>query len=366
MQKIIGIGGAGSKIATKLSSDSIIVNVSEVELGKVSSHGNKIQAVLRGGAGMYKGCRMDPELGLEAYASVSRELESLIRGSLVIAATGGGTGNGITKGLMEYLVSRQEIIPIEQKTIFALILPYSRLESAEFVENTSMFLNDSVAPAIDSGNTGNIFMFSNRLKFENRIPEDRFNQMIVDSLKEFLSIPQKNAELKLVEGHVDQEDFDLFLSKPYFNHFTVFRYDPTQEFGRQLQDHGNQLLLPAEQPIEALFLMEIPAGGDQAAFYNLVEYFNRQGVKPLYSVAENSELTEPRVTVAQLYSRKPAELVHDFNTVADEHAQTKVKKTLNQFVQLEHLEVNMADEVRKVKTSGQDEIVALLKRIHKI
>ena len=365
MQNIIGIGGAGSKIASKLSSSSVVVNVSEVELGKVEC-GRKIQAVLRGGAGAYKGCRMDPAIGYEAYASVSRELEGLVRGSLVISATGGGTGNGITKGVMEYLVKRPERIPVEEKTLFALILPYDRLESAEFVENTSMFLNDSVAPAIDSGNTGNIFMFTNRLKFENRIPEDHFNEMIVASLKEFLSIPKKNAELKLLDGHVDQEDFDLFLSKPYFNHFTVFDYDPMQEFGRQLQDHTNTLLLPAEQPIEALFLMEIPAGGDQTAFYNLVEYFNRQGVKPIYSVAENPEIHQSRVTVAQLYSRKPAELVHDFNTVADEHAQTKVKKTINQFVELEHLEVNMADEARKVKAQGQDDIVAMLKRIHKI
>ena len=59
-------------------------------------------------------------------------------------------------------------------------------------------------------------------------------------------------------------------------------------------------------------------------------------------------------------------MVHDFNTVADEHAQTKVKKTINQFVELEHLEVNMADEARKVKAQGQDDIVAMLKRIHKI
>ena len=35
MQRIIGIGGAGSKIATKLDQDSVVVNVSEVELGKV-------------------------------------------------------------------------------------------------------------------------------------------------------------------------------------------------------------------------------------------------------------------------------------------------------------------------------------------
>jgi hypothetical protein len=365
MQKVIGIGGAGSKIASKLSQDCVVVNVSEVELGKVQAR-EKIQAVLRGGSGAYRGCRMDPELGMEAYGSVSRELESRIRGALVISATGGGTGNGITKGVLAHLVSRQEQIPVEEKTLFALVLPYARLESAEFVENTSIFLNDSVAPAIDSGNTGNIFMFTNRLKFENRIPEDHFNQMIVDSLQDFLSIPKKNADLRLIDGHVDQEDFDLFLSKPYFNHFTSFTYDPMQEFGRQLQENSNQLLLPAEQSIEALFLMEIPAGGDQTVFYNLVEFFNRQGVKPIYSVAENPALTAPRVTVAQLYSRKPAELVHDFNTVADEHAQTKVKKTISQYVQLEHLEVNMEEEARKLKTSGQEDILAMLKRIHKI
>ncbi|MCQ2402880.1 MAG: hypothetical protein MJ202_04055 [Lentisphaeria bacterium] len=365
MRNIIGIGGAGSKIASKLSSDSAIVNVSEVELDKVAAK-EKIKAVLHGGTGAYKGCRMDPALGEEAYASVSHELESRIRGALVVAATGGGTGNGLTTALMKHLVEQQDQIPVEEKTLFAMILPYARLESDEFVVNTSEFLNNAVASAIDSGNTGNIFMFTNRLKFEQRIPEDRFNQMIVDSLQFFLAIPRKNAELKLVDGHVDQEDFDLFLSKPYFNHFTYFDYDPGVDFGRQLQENTNELLLPAEQPIEALFLMEIPAGGDQSAFYSVVEYFNHQGVKPIYSVAENPAITKPRVTVAQLYSRKPAELVHDFNTIADEHAQTKVKKTLNQFVELEPLQVNMADEARKVKTTGQEDIVALLKRIHKI
>lgn len=365
MQKIIGIGGAGSKIASKLSSDCVVVNVSEIELGKVSAR-EKIQAVLRGGEGAYKGCRMDPAIGMEAYASVSRELENRIRGSLVISATGGGTGNGITRGVMEYLVARQEQIPVEEKTLFALILPYDRLESAEFIENTSNFLHDSVAPAIDSGNTGNIFMFTNRMKFEKRIPEETYNQMIVDSLRDLLSIPQKNADLKLVDGHVDQEDFDLFLSKPYFNHFTIFDYDPGQEFGRQLQDHPNKLLLAGEQPIEALFLMEIPSGGDQTAFYNLVEFFNRQGVKPIYSVAENPAISVPRVTVAQLYSRKPAELVHDFNTIADEHALTKAQKTVDQYTPLEPLEINMATEAKKVKTNGQDDILALLQRIHKI
>ena len=129
--------------------------------------------------------------------------------------------------------------------------------------------------------------------------------------------------------------------------------------------HHNPLLVAPEDPIEAMFLLEVPVGGDSTIFYNIVEYFNGLGVKPIYSVAENPAVKSPHVTVALLYSRKPAELVQDFNKVAEEQAQTKVRKTIDQFVQVEQLQVDLEDEARKAN-AGQDDILAMLKRIHKI
>lgn len=366
MMKAIGIGGAGSKLAVKWDKAATTVNVSKIELDKVPTEGDQILAQLRAGDGEFQGSRMDPAIGYDAYQTVSRDLKKRIKGSVVFTATGGGTGSGITRGILEDLVS-QEDIAIEDKTLFALVLPYGRLEADEFVSNTSKFLSGSVAPAIDSGNTGNIFMFSNQLKFEQRIPEDNFNQQIIESLQEFFAIPQKNADLKLLDEHIDQEDFTLFLSKPYFNHFTSFDYDANNDFGKQLTSHQNPLLLAPEQAIEALFLLEVPQGSDGTIFYNIVEYFNRQGVKPIYSVAENPALKAPRVTVSLLYSRKPAEQVQGYNQAAEEHAQTKVRKTLDQFVKVEPLHVDLDGEAKKITTpEGKDDILAMLKRINKL
>ncbi len=362
--RIIGIGGAGSKIATTWDSNATIVNVSDVEMGKLAS-GEKILASIRDGKGLVKGSRMDPKLGYRAYNSVQPQLANLCRGAFIFTATGGGTGNGITKGILED-IAKGESGDIKDRTLFGLILPYARLEGEQFVSNTSEFLNDAVAPAIDSGTTGNIFMFSNRDKYEKRISESGFNQQIIDSLKEFFAIPGKNERLRLLDEHIDDEDFAYYLAKPYFNHFCYFDYDPEQDFGKQLSSHYNTLLLPPEQPIEALFLLEVPQGGDPTIFYNLMEYFNAQGVKPMYSVVENPEVQSPHVTVSLLYSRKPKELVDDFNKIAEEHVQTKVGKTLDQFVPLQRLEVNIDSEARKAKPEMQDDIIAMLKRLNKI
>lgn len=362
--KIIGIGGAGSKIATVWDPTATIVNVSEVEMGKLSS-GEKILATLRDGKGLVRGSRMDPHLGYLAYSSVQPQLCNLAKGAFIFTATGGGSGSGITKGLLED-IARGESGDIKDRTLFGLVLPYARLEGEQFVSNTSAFLNESVAPAIDSGTTGNIFMFSNRDKYEKRISESDFNRQIIDSLREFFAIPEKNERFRLLDEHIDEEDFAYYLAKPYFNHFCCFDYDPEQDFGKQLSSHYNTLLLPPEQPIEALFLMEIPAGGDPTVFYNLMEYFNAQGVKPMYSVVENPGIGMPHVTVSLLYSRKPKELVDDFNKIAEEHVQTKVGKTLEQFVPLQRLEVNIDNEARKAKPEMQDDIIGMLKRLNKI
>ena len=151
-----------------------------------------------------------------------------------------------------------------------------------------------------------------------------------------------------------------------FNHFCIFDYDSNNDFGKQLNQNQNQLLLSPEQPIEALFMLEVPEGSNGDIHYNIVEYFNQQGVKPLYSVVRNPELRAPRVTVAILYSRIPAELVKNYNQVAEAHAQNKVRKTLEQSVKAEPLQVNLEDEAKKVQPEGQQDILAMLRRLNKL
>jgi hypothetical protein len=255
---IIGIGGAGSKIASKLDVQATIINVSETELRKIPEAGRRIQAVVHAQHGQFRGSRKNPAIGHDAYLSVRRELEELARGSIIFSSTGGGTGNGISAGLLEDL-ARRDSIPEAEKTSFALVLPYAPLEPAEFVRNTIEFLRGPLSQAIDSGNTGNILLFSNQVKFESKLAEDAFNGMIVDSLRVFLAIPDKNDTLKLLDGHIDHEDFGLYMARPYFNHFTYLDFDPGEPFDRQLEEHLNPLLLPPETPIEAMFLVEVPA-----------------------------------------------------------------------------------------------------------
>lgn len=364
----IGIGGAGTKLAAKLDSDATLINVSETELRKVPGGSRRIVASVRAAHGQFKGSRKDPNIGHDAYQSVQRELQEIIRGDKVFCSTGGGTGNGITSGILTDL-SNASYVATSDKTFFGIILPYAKLESNEFVNNTIDFLTGSLAAAIDSGNTGNIVLFSNKMKFEQEIAEDKYNQMLVESLKVFLSIPDKNESFRLLDGHIDHEDFALFLSKPYFNHFTYFDYDPLQSFKMQLDSHSNPLLLPPESPIESMFLLEVPRGGDPTSFYEILKYFASINVSPVYSVVENPDLRVPLVTVALLYSRKPAELVEDFNRISEEHAQAKVQKSIEQYVTLPKLEVNLEDEAKKVVKERGDiegDVLATLRRIGKL
>ncbi|MFA6815313.1 MAG: hypothetical protein WCS73_03370 [Lentisphaeria bacterium] len=363
----IGIGGAGCKLAVKLNSNATLVNVSEVELGKVVGGGQRIVAAIHAGRGQFQGSRMNPEIGYRAYISIRQELLALSRGSMVFSSTGGGTGNGITTGMLEDLTKANNI-ETEDKTFFNLLLPYAKLESSEFISNTSSFLAGPLAAAIDSGNTGNIVLFSNHYKFEHKVSESAYNDMLIHSLQTFLSIPKKSAKLQLLDGHIDEEDFILYTSKPYFNHFAYFNYDASQDFGKQLNQNQNPYLLPSEAAIEALFLLEVPTGGDSTIFYNILEYFKSKNVSPIYSVIENPDITEPFITVSLLYSRKPAELVNDFNKISSEHAQEKVRKSLDQYVKLEKLEVNLEkDAAQEVHQRGEkDEVLAILRRIGKL
>ncbi|MBP5639193.1 MAG: hypothetical protein J6X55_06925 [Victivallales bacterium] len=365
--KAIGIGGAGNKVAAKLDDDATLVNVSQTEMDKIEGSGRRINAPVHSTTGQFKGSRKNPEIGMDAYNAIRRELSELIRGSMVISSTGGGTGNGITTGILKEITDVDDI-DIQDKTFFCLILPYDKLESAEYVSNSINFMQGPLAEAIDKGNTGNIVLFSNQKKFEEKIAEDEYNGMMVESLKIFLDIPDKNDRLKLLDGHIDHEDFTAFIAKPYFNHFNYFEYNPAESFEKQLDANNNELLLPPEDAIEAMFLVEVPKGGDPTIFYDILTYFKSKKVSPIYSVVENPDIKKPFVTVSRLYSRKPAELVDEFNQINEENVQAKVDKSIEQHVELKKMEVNLEKEAKAAgkKKGVGDDVLATLKRIGKL
>ena len=363
----IGIGGAGSKLAVQLDPDATAVNVSETELSKTEAK-HRILAVVHAARGQLRGSRKNPQIGRDAFLSVKRELLHLIRGNTVLGSTGGGTGNGILAGILDELTAMEQV-PENDKTVFGLILPHAELEPAEFINNTISFLEGPLSEAIDSGNTGNIFLLSNRLKFESRLAELAYNERLSESLNVFLSIPHKGEHCNLVDGHIDYEDFAQFVARPYFNHFTYFDYDPETPFETQLSENYNPYLLTPDNPIEALFLLELPPGADPSSFYDVLEYFAKTDVNPIYSVIENPERKAPFITVSLLYFRKPAQLVQDFHKVSEEHAQARVRKSLEQHVVLPKLQVNMESEVKRMaKQQGTDEqeVLSILKRLGKI
>ncbi len=364
----IGIGGAGSKLASLLDNgEAIIVNISEVELDKVAAQ-EKIRAVIHSYKDQFKGARKEPQIGREAYHSISDKLLEIIRGNIVFSSTGGGTGNGICSQILERL-SGNETIPLANKTMFVFVLPYPELEASEYVDNTLIFLQGPVSAAIDTGNTGNMVLFSNRVKFTERLAEKTYNEMVIDSLRQFLIIPDKNAKLANLDGNIDHEDFSLYKSKPYFNHFCQFVFDPNKSFGTQYQNHHNPLLLAPEGAIEALFLLELPDPELTSKFYDIIDFFATDGVSPIYSVIHNPQIKKPLITVSVLYSRKPLELVDDFNQISGHHKRTRVKKAVDQYVTLPKLEVDLGMEARDVAAShgnSGDDILRVLKRIGKL
>jgi hypothetical protein len=363
----IGIGGAGSKLALKLDPKATIVNVSQNEMDKLPAE-RRLLAVVHAAEGQLRGSRKDPTIGRHAFQSIGDELLHLCRGQTLFSSTGGGTGNGISARLLEE-IARLETVALEDRTLFVLVLPYAKLEPAEYVLNTTAFLQGPLSEAIDSGNTGNIVLLSNQVKFESKLTEDEFNGMLISSLRQFLAVPEKNAELELLDGHIDYEDFRLYQGRPYFNHFTGFEIDKRYAFGTLLQKNLNPLLLAPENAIEALFLLEVPEDGDPRDFYDILEYFAGINVTPMYSVVRNARRKKPFVTVSQLYLRKPAELVEDFNRISEEHAKTRVRKSLEQHVQLPKLEVNLESEVKRVgkqRGSSDSDILVILRRLGKL
>ena len=365
----IGIGGAGSKLAS-ISSDGecIAVNVSELELSKVEAK-QKILAVTHSARGQLRGSGKNPRVGREGFGSIAEKLKQIIKGNIVFTSTGGGTGNGITSEVLEYLSRLEDAVKLDDKTVFALILPYLKRESYEYVENTVDFLGNPVSSAIDSGNTGNIILFSNKLKFEGKVPEYEYNKMLADSLNTFLAIPVKGEMYKLLDGHIDFEDFDLYRAKPYFNHFSCFPWDPDQDFETQLKVNYNALLLPPERAIEAMFLIELPIPEKASKFYDILDYFSADNVAPVYGIVHNPELKVPQITVSLLYSRKPRELVEDFKKMSDLYTRNRIKKSLEQHVVLQSTKLDKMNEARRmVEESGTNagDVLGFLKRIGKL
>lgn len=341
----IGIGGAGSKLASLLDRGMCtVVNVSESEMLKVDA-AKRILAVSHSARGQFQGAGKNPDIGKSAFLPICDELMNQIKGNLVITSSGGGSGNGMTSLLLKKIATK-ESIEAGEKTMFCVVLPYALREATEYVENTVNFLLDPLSDAIDSGNTGNIILFSNRLKFEGRIPEGHYNEMMIASFREFLNIPRKGDQMELLDGHIDYQDFNIYKTKPYFNHFTQFKYNPNESFEAQLKSNYNPLLLEPERAIEALFLLELPDAKETASLYNILDYFSSDDVAATYSVVLNPELEEPQITVSLLYSRKPRELVEDFKQTADKLTRKKLKKSIDQFEKLEAKPFDVVEEVR--------------------
>ncbi len=363
----VGIGGAGSKLAVLFDPEhSTIVNISEVELSKVEAK-EKILAVVHSSRGQFRGSGKNPIVGRMASVTIEEQLLNIIKGDIVFTSTGGGTGSGITSVLLKKL-SEQENIPLNDTTVFAFILPYLGKEPLEYVENTIDFLMDSVSPAIDAGNTGNMFLFTNKLKFEKRLAEADFNDLMLSGLREFYAIPEKNKKMEILDGHIDYEDFRIYTTKPYFNHFNVFEYQADQPLDKQITENINPLLLPPEQPIEAMFLLEVPQKGSASLFYDLIDHFAKDNVIPVYSVLLNESLARPRITLSMLYSRKPKELVDDFRELADTMTRKKLKKSIDQYVKLDGRRRSIEEEVQMLQddSSTADGVLDVLKRLRRL
>ena len=178
----IGLGGAGSKLASLLDGGkAIVVDVSDTDLEKIEAD-KKMRAVVHSSRAQMRGSRKDPIIGREAFQSVKDKLQDLVKGDIVLCSTGGGTGNGLCSVLLEML-SENAAVDLVDKTVFVFILPYADLEASDFIDNTITFLEGPVSSAIDAGNTGNIVLFTNKTKFEKRIPEKEYNELLVTSLK---------------------------------------------------------------------------------------------------------------------------------------------------------------------------------------
>jgi hypothetical protein len=191
---------------------------------------------------------------------------------------------------------------------------------------------------------------------------------MISRLKDFYAIPGKNRTMELLDGHIDEEDFKIYTAKPYFNHFMEFEYKEGEPLQKQINQNINPLLLPPEQPIEAMFLLEVPNRTQTSLFYEIIEHFAKDNVIPMYSVVQNEALTAPRVTLSMLYSRKPKELVDDFREMADTMTRKKLKKSIDQYVKMERHRRSIEEEVKMLEGEGSspEGVLDVLKRLRKL
>ena len=237
--------------------------------------------------------------------------------------------------------------------------------SLSYLENLNKLYNNW----IDGYKEGKLLVVDvNKLKFADKIGEDAYNQMIVDSLNVFMAIPQKNETMKLLELHIDQEDFAAYIAKPYFNHFCYFDYDRTKDLGVQIKANANSLLLPPEEAIEVMFLLEVPPGQDHTMFYDIMQYYSKLKSPPVYSVVENPALQRPFLTLSMLYSRKPIEVLEEYNQKNVDNKDAIVQRSINQYVNLQKVAVDMDDEAKRAGAEKgiNSEVLNSLRRIGKL
>lgn len=350
-----------------MSRDSVLINISPAELSKCPAK-DKILAVVHSTKGQRHGAKKIPSIGMEAFTSIREQLVELIKSNIVISSTGGGTGNGITTKIFEHLAAVDNVEE-DDKTCFILVLPDGNKEPFEFVQNTIDFISMPLSSGIDSGNTGNIFLVSNNEKYSTRCTELDFNQRICSSFHQFFEIPKKCELLEQVEGYIDTEDFLAYLAKPYFNYFATFPYSADKPLEQQLHENKNPLLLPPSSPIEALFMLELPPNADSRIFYPILDHFEHLGMIPLCAVVMNQSLHQPLLTVSVLYSRKPQELIDDFNRLYQARAKTKIKKSIEQHVVISKRKINIEEEAKKAAHDigkKDEDILALLRRLGKL
>ncbi|MCA9522332.1 MAG: hypothetical protein KC609_15230 [Myxococcales bacterium] len=365
---LIGIGGAGSKLSSTFDGGSnVVINISEAELNKAKA-AQRILAVVHSGRGKREGAKKNPEIGKTAFISIKDQLEDMVRGNTVITSTGGGTGMGITWKVLESIAQKDDV-PEEEKTTFILVLPYADREPSEYVDNTIQFISQPVSWAIDSGNTGNVFLVSNKEKFVNRMTEAEFNGLIARRFNAFFQIPAKCEEHASLEGHIDREDFSLYLSKPYFNYFVDFDYEHKKPLDEQLASNTNRLMLEPDTPLEAMFLLEVPNHADERMFYDVLDHFESRNVVPIYAVVRNPNLQVPHLTLSLLYARKPHDLVNDFIRISEKRTRDKIRKSIEQHGTFGPKKVNLEQEAMKEAMKAgkkEDEVISVLKRIGKL
>ena len=103
-------------------------------------------------------------------------------------------------------------------------------------------------------------------------------------------------------------------------------------------------------------------------FYDIMQYYNKLKSPPVYSVVENPALQRPFLTLSMLYSRKPIELVEEYNQKNVDNKDAIVQRSINQYVNLQKVAVDMDDEAKRAGAEKgiNSEVLNSLRRIGKL